>query len=97
MFVDLEAVARAAARFRDGAPRSTTRSSMASSCRTSPSASSASLPASTVPYLVPAPAEADPRAKALYAPSPEQEGNASVLELIRARAELGSAATVYRT
>lgn len=48
-------------------------------------------------YLIPAPMDTDTRAKALYAPSPDQEGDPSVLELIKARAQLTSAETVYRT
>lgn len=48
-------------------------------------------------YLVPTPTDSDPRAKALYAPSPDQEGDPAVLELIKARAQLDGAATVYRT
>lgn len=46
-------------------------------------------------YLVPAPAGTDPRGKALFAPTEEQEGDAQILELIKARASVETAAKVY--
>ncbi len=48
-------------------------------------------------YLGPAPADADPRARALYAPSAEQTGDAAIADLIARRAASSSAAQVYRS
>jgi Rps23 Pro-64 3,4-dihydroxylase Tpa1-like proline 4-hydroxylase len=47
-------------------------------------------------YLAPAPADADTRGKALFAPTPEQEGDQDILDLIKRRAEVASASEVYR-
>lgn len=46
-------------------------------------------------YLAPAPAATEERGKALFAPTPEQETDADVLELIKRRAEVASASSVY--
>jgi len=47
-------------------------------------------------YLVPAEADDDPRGKALFAPTTEQENDPEILELIRRRAEVASAGSTYR-
>lgn len=47
-------------------------------------------------YLRPAPEGTDPRGKALFAPTAEQEGDLEVLELIRMRADERTASTIYR-
>ena len=46
-------------------------------------------------YLVPAPEGVDRRGKALFAPTEEQEGDAEILELIKARSNVETAAKVY--
>lgn len=47
-------------------------------------------------YLVEPPVDAAGRGKALYAPTEEQKGDPHVLDLIRKRASVNTAATVYR-
>lgn len=47
-------------------------------------------------YLCPAPEQADPRGKALFAPTAEQAGDKDVLDLIRLRADASTAGSVYR-
>lgn len=46
-------------------------------------------------YLTEPAAHADPRGKALFAPTKEQEGDAAVLELIRVRSQVAGARSVY--
>lgn len=46
-------------------------------------------------YLTDAPSDVDQRGKALFAPTNEQEGDDSVLELIRKRSDVTTAASVY--
>lgn len=46
-------------------------------------------------YLIPPEENADPRGKALFAPTPEQENDSDVLELIRKRADVNLAKSVY--
>jgi hypothetical protein len=48
-------------------------------------------------YLAPARTQASERGKALYAPYGEQKNDAEVLELIRRRADVKTAAQAYRT
>jgi len=48
-------------------------------------------------YLIPAEADADPRGKALFAPTPEQENDQDALDLIRRRADVASADSAYRS
>lgn len=47
-------------------------------------------------YLAEPPVNADTRGKALFAPSADQVGDQSVLELIRARSDVRDAASVYK-
>lgn len=47
-------------------------------------------------YLCSPPIDVDPRGKALFAPSSEQENDAAVLELIRQRANVKTASSVYK-
>lgn len=46
-------------------------------------------------YLTPAPADAEERGKALFAPTAEQEHDEAVLDLIARRAQVADAASVY--
>lgn len=48
-------------------------------------------------FLCEAPADVDPRGKALFAPTSEQEGDAEILELIRKRSDARTAASVYES
>jgi len=48
-------------------------------------------------YLIEPPADASDRGKALFAPTDAQRGDPQVLELIRKRASVNTAATVYRS
>lgn len=48
-------------------------------------------------YLCDPRPHADPRKRALYAPTAAQADNQAVLELIRKRSDLGASASVYRT
>jgi Rps23 Pro-64 3,4-dihydroxylase Tpa1-like proline 4-hydroxylase len=47
-------------------------------------------------YLIPAPADADVRGKALFAPTREQEADQDVLDLIKKRSDVASAGETYR-
>lgn len=47
-------------------------------------------------YLTDAPAAVDPRGKALFAPTKEQENDKDVLDLIRKRADVKTASEVYK-
>ncbi len=51
----------------------------------------------SVHYLTDPPPETDPRSKALFAPTPEQEGDREVTELIQKRASVSTAPSVYKT
>ena len=42
-------------------------------------------------FVRPAPANSDPRAKALFAPTEEQKGNPEIEQLIRARSNVATA------
>jgi len=48
-------------------------------------------------YLVPAAADEDPRGKALFAPTPEQESDPEVMDIIRRRADVALAPSAYRS
>lgn len=48
-------------------------------------------------YMTEAGVSCDTRSRALFAPAPEQEGDAEVLELIRKRADEATAMSVHRT
>lgn len=48
-------------------------------------------------YLTEPSSDADERGKALFAPTPEQEEDEAVLNLIKARSQVGSARSVYET
>lgn len=48
-------------------------------------------------FLCDASANVDPRGKALFAPTREQEGDAEILELIKKRSAIDTAASVYKS